>query len=155
VSELPARRSATWSVVFRVGYRFVRLVDPLLRSWIANGFPGLGRTVELQTVGRKTGRPRSVLLTLLIVDGRPYLGHPNGPVAWTENIRAAGWADLDPPGVTGPRYAVVPLERGPERDAAIRATWRQQPFPANLLYRAAARHVAAVGVYHRLDPLPR
>ena len=34
----------------------------------------------------------------------------------------------------------------------IRATWTQQPFPANLLYRAAGRHVAAVGVYHRLDP---
>jgi hypothetical protein len=154
VSALPARRSAIWSAVFRVGYRLVQLLDPLIRSWLANGLPGLGRTVELRSVGRRTGRPRSVLLTLLTVDGRPYLGHPNGPVAWTANIRASGWAELDPPGPAGPRYAVVPLEPGPERDAVIRATWWQQPFPANLLYRAAARHVAAVGVYHRLDPLP-
>jgi hypothetical protein len=154
MTALPARRSAAWSVIWRVSYRLVRLVDPLLRSWLFNGLPGLPRTVELRTIGRRSGRRRSVLLTLLTIDGRLYVGHPNGRAAWVENIRAAGWAELDPPGASGPRYIVIPLEPGPERDAVIRATWRQQPFPANLLYRAAARHVAAVGLYHRLDPSP-
>ena len=155
MSALPERRSALWSAVFRVSYRLVRLVDPLLRSWIANGMPGLGRTVELRTLGRRTGRPRVVLLTLLTVEGRRYVGHPNGRSAWTDNVGATGWAELDPPGPGGPRFAAVPLAPGPERDAVIRATWSQQPFPANLLYRAAARHVAAVGVYFRLDPTTR
>jgi hypothetical protein len=152
LDPLPARRSAAWTVIWRVGYGLVRLLDPLIRSWLANGLPGLGRTVELQTVGRRSGRPRSVLATLLLVDGRAYVGHPNGATAWTENIRAAGWVDVDPPGPGGARRAGLALPAGAERDAVIRATWRQQPFPANLMYRAAARHVAAVGVYFRLEP---
>ncbi len=154
MTALPARRSAAWSVIWRVSYRFVRLMDPMLRSWLANGLPGLPRTVELRTAGRRSGRPRSVLLTLLTVDGRAYVGHPNGRAAWVDNVRAAGWAEIGASSAAGPRYAVVALDPGPERDAVIRATWRQQPFPANLLYRAAARHVAAVGLYHRLDPVP-
>jgi hypothetical protein len=151
---LPAYRSAAWSAVWRLGYRFVRLVDPLVRSALANGLPGLGRTVDVRTIGRRSGRPRSILVTLLTVDGRHYVGHPNGRTSWTENVRAAGWIDVDPPGPMGRRCAAVVLAAGPERDGVIRATWRQQPFPANLLYRAAARHVAAVGVYFRLDPPP-
>jgi hypothetical protein len=152
-APLPARRSAAWSVVFRVSYRLIRLLDPLLASWIANGFPGLDGIVELRTVGRRSGRPRRILVTLITVGGHGYVGHPNGPSAWTKNIAAAGWAEVDPSGPAGPRYAVVPLAGGAERDAVIRATWTQQPFPANLLYRAAGRHVAAVGTYYRLDPI--
>jgi len=44
------------------------------------------------------------------------------------------------------------LKDGPERDAVIAATARQQPFPGNLVYRAAQRHITAVGVYFRLEP---
>ena len=54
----------------------------------------------------------------------------------------------------GPRFQVPRLTDGPERDAVIRATSIQQPFPGNLLYRASRRHIAAVGVYHLLEPLP-
>jgi hypothetical protein len=152
VTALPARASATWSLVFRVSYRFIRLVDPLVRRLVASRVPGLGRIVEVRTVGRRSGRPRTVLVTMLTVDGRRYVGHPNGSAPWTKNIRAAGWVDVDPPAPAGPRCAAVELPAGPERDAVIRATWRQQTFPANLLYRAATRHVAAVSVYFRLEP---
>ena len=154
MSPLPARRSAAWSIVFRVSYRVIRLLDPLLRSWIANGLPGLAGVVDVRTVGRRTGRPRRVLLTLLRVDERWYLGHPDGDVGWTRNAEAAGWVDIDPPARTGPRHRVTRLGPGDERDAVIRATWTQQPFPADLLYRAARRHVAAAGVYLRLEPMP-
>jgi len=41
---------------------------------------------------------------------------------------------------------------GLERDAAVRATFRQHPFPGNALYRLAGRHVAANGVFFRLEP---
>ena len=119
---------------------------------VANRLAGLGRIVEVRTVGRRSGRPRTVLVTLLTVDGRGYVGHPNGPAPWIRNVRAAGRVELDPPVPVGSRCATVELAEGPERDAVIRATWRQQPFPANLLYRAAARHVAAVGIYFRLEP---
>ena len=92
-------------------------------------------------------------MTILDVDGRWYVGHPNGPAGWVRNVAAAGVVEIEPAGALGARFAVVPLGPGPERDAVIRATWTQQPFPANLVYRAARRHVAAVGVYHRLDPV--
>jgi hypothetical protein len=150
---LRPRRSRVWSLAWRAGYRLVRVLDPLIRSWIANGLPGLGGVVELRVVGRRTGRPRRTLVTLLTDDGRWYVGHPNGEASWVRNAEACGWVEMDRPGRHGPRFRAVRLAAGPERDAVVRATARQQPFPANLLYRAAQRHVAAVGVYHRLEPL--
>jgi hypothetical protein len=152
VSELRARRSAGWSLVFRGAYRLLRLLDPLLRSWLANGLPGLDGIVEIGTVGARTGRQRSSLLTLLVLDGRGYVGPPNGAAAGIRNATAAGWLDFAVDGAPQ-RRAFTVLPDGRERDAVIRATWRQQPFPANFLYRAASRHVAAVGVFGRLDPL--
>jgi hypothetical protein len=93
-----------------------------------------------------------VLVTLLQVGGSWYLGHPNGETAWIRNAESAGWCEIDPPASHGPRFAVERLPDGAERDAVIRATTSQQPFPANVIYRAAQRHVAAVGVYLRLEP---
>ena len=151
---LRPRRSAAWSIAWRAGYRLVRLLDPAIRSWIANGLPGLDGIVELRFVGRRTGRPRRVLVTLLGSGGRWYVGHPNGEAEWLRNIAASGWVDVDPPGAHGSRFLVERLAAGPERDTVIRATARQQPFPANLLYRAARRHIAAAGVYVWLRPLP-
>jgi len=130
----------------------VRLLDAPIRSWIANGLPGLDGIVELRFVGRRTGRPRRVLVTLLSHDGRWYVGHPNGEAAWLRNVVGSGWVDVDPPAAHGQRFRVERLAPGPDRDAVIRAAAHQQPFPANLLYRAAQRHIAAAGVYVRLVP---
>lgn len=152
MTSLPARRSLVWSLVFRLSYRFIRFLDPLIRSLIANGAPGLDGIVELRTVGRRSGRPRRTLVTLLSVGERFYVGHPNGQAEWLANILAAGWVDVDPPGAAGPRYSIERVAPGAERDDVIRATWTQQPFPANLLYRVARRHVAAAGEYIRLTP---
>ena len=150
MSPLAARRSEAWSIAFRVGYRLLRVLDPLIRSWIANGLPALDGVVDVRTLGRLTGRRRSSLVTLIVVEGRGYLGHPNGTAAWIRNAVASGWVEIDVDGSAERRtFTLIPA--GPERDAVIRATWRQQPFPANLLYRAASRHVAAAGVYGRLD----
>lgn len=150
---LRPRASAAWRIVFLVSYRVIRLLDPLIRSLVALGWAGLDGIVAISVPGRASGRVRRTLVTLLHVDGAWYVGHPNGAAGWTRNAEAAGFVDVDPPGAGGPRFAVHRLAAGPERDAVVRATWTQQPFPANLLYRAAARHVAAVGVYFRLEPV--
>jgi len=150
---LPARRSIAWTVTFRIMYRGLRLLDLVLRSLLASGSLALDGVVELRYVGRLTGRKRHTLVTLLTVDGRWYVGHPNGSAAWIRNVEEAGVVEIDPPGTNGSRFGVERLAHGAERDAVIRATWTQQPFPANLLYRAARRHIAAVGVYHRLVPI--
>ncbi len=144
------RRSSGWDLYLRAQYRLLRWLDPVIRAWWRG--VGIGITVDLEVRGRRSGEPRRVLVGLLRVDGRWYVGHPNGPRQWTENLAAArearviarGWSV----GVRAERLAA-----GPERDAVIVATASQQPFPGNLAYRAARRHILAVGDYFRLDPM--
>jgi len=147
---MSARRSAAWNVTFRVAYAFVRLMDPLLRwSWFS---VGMGITSRLTVAGRRTGRDRSVLVGLIRVGGHWYVGHPNGDVAWTANLRSAGVARVAPRPEAIIDVAAEPLPLGAERDAVILATSAQQPFPANLLYGAARRHILSEGRYFRLEP---
>ncbi|TMB53009.1 MAG: hypothetical protein E6J50_01315 [Chloroflexi bacterium] len=146
-----ARPSAVWRFSLRLMYAGLRLLDPILRAWW-RAF-GLGITAQLTVRGRRSGRQRSVLVGLLYVDGRRYVGHPNGAVGWTRNLAAAEEARVAQlPGVWA-TFRAVPLSDGPERDAIIAATAHQQPFPGNLVYRAAQRHIRAVGVYFRLEAL--
>jgi hypothetical protein len=153
-----------WDLVFRAGYAVIRRLGPLVMAAIDANLPGFRGFVELPLRGRRTGRSRPAVLTLLVVDGRWYVGHPNGRADWTYNLEAeATGADAEGPGgedaeiemIGAGRPAVrvrpVRLDPGPERDAVIRATARQQPFPANLLYRAARGHILRVGVYYRLE----
>ena len=144
------RRSAAWTVALRVEYAVLRVLDPLIRwMWFS---VGIGITSRLTVRGRRTGRERSVLVGLLRVNGAWYVGHPNGEVGWTANLRDGRACDDRP----APRVALRghgdPLPDGPERDAVIRATAEQQPFPGNLVYRAARRHILSEGRYFRLEP---
>ena len=133
-------------------YAFIGFMDPLIRgSWQASG-AGLGNVVELRVAGRRSGVYRRALVTMLVDRDRWFLGHPNGDVSWTRNLEAAGTADLAfrrtaPITVRGRR-----LEPGEERDRAIRAT-RQHPFPANIVYRLARRHIRAVGTFFAIEPV--
>jgi len=91
-----------------------------------------------------------VLLGLLRDSGALYVGHPNGDVAWTRNLDAAGSGILAMrPAVAVPVRAAR-LADGPERDRAILAT-SQHVFPGNLIYRLARRHILVVGAYFRLE----
>ena len=139
-------------------YGVIRLFDPLVRSALALGLPGLDGIVRIAAPGRRSGATRRTLVTLLRVGDRWYVGHPNGHTGWTRNAEAAGEIELDPapaPGVAAARnratVGVTLLPPGPERTAVIEATRTQQPFPGNLVYRAAHRHILAVGVYFRLE----
>jgi len=144
-----ARRSRAWNLVFRAAYAFIRLTDPFLRwTWFS---VGLGITSRLTVRGRRTGRERSVLVGLIRVDGNWYVGHPNGEVAWTANLRSALRARIAPRPEAPLDVIAKPLAPGPERDAVILATAEQQPFAANLLYRGARRHILSEGRYFRLD----
>src|ERR687895_2264701 len=108
------RRSHAWSVTFRVAYAILRLIDPLMRwTWFSIG---LGITSKLSVRGRHSGRERSVLVGLLRVNGGWYVGHPNGEVGWTANLREAGVARL----AAGPGSPIgataTPPGPAPERD---------------------------------------
>jgi hypothetical protein len=146
----PVRTTGTWGAWWRAWYRLLRLVGgPLGRLALR---PGFGNLVVVRVVGRRSGTERSLPLGLLTVAGRRYLGHPSGDTAWTLNLRAAGTATIESARVPRTRVRPVLLGPGPERGAVVRATFRQHPFPGNALYRLAGRHVAATGVFFRLEP---
>jgi hypothetical protein len=135
-------------MTLRLLYAVLRAMDPLLRwGWSR---AAIGITSRLTVPGRRSGQARSVLVGLINVEGRWYVGHPNGEVAWTANLRASRRATLAPTPAVAVEVAAEPLGPGPERDAVIVATAAQQPFPANLVYRLARRHILSEGRYFRL-----
>lgn len=145
----PPRESAFWRRALPVMYWLIRRMDPAIRAWWLGAGLGLGDIVELRVVGRRSGRQRRVLLTLLHDGGRWILGHPNGDVAWTRNLEAAGTADLAfrrgaPIAVRARRLT------GAAHDRAVAAT-DQQPFPGSIVYRLARAHIRAVGAYFAID----
>jgi hypothetical protein len=111
--------------------------------------PGFGNLVLLRVVGRRSGSERALPLGLLTAGGRRYLGHPSGDTPWTLNLRAAESATIESARIPRTRVPDPPWP-GPQRDAAV----RHLP-PASLpgvRCRLAGRHVAATGVFFRLEP---
>jgi hypothetical protein len=146
----PIHATGPWGAWWRGWYRLLRVVGgPLDRLAMR---PGFGNLVVLRVVGRRSGRERSLPLGLLVVRERRYLGHPSGDTAWTLNLRAVATATIESARIPRTRVRPVLLEPGPERDAAVRASFRQHPFPGNALYRLSGRHVATTGVFFRLEP---
>jgi hypothetical protein len=146
----PRGASQAWNLFWRVGYAWLRITDPLIRLAWRSG--GMGITIDLAVRGRRSGRERRVLVGLIQADDRWYVGHPNGEAGWTRNLASTRGATVTWPGMSGLTVRAERLADGEERDRAILATAAQQPFPGNLLYRAARRHVLATGVYFRLEP---
>ena len=129
-------------------YRLIAWLDPFTRP-VWRRF-GIGNVVEVVIPGRHTGRPRTLFLGLLRRDGRTYVGHPDGDCAWTRNLDAAGGGEIVFHDGTRQRFRADALRAGDEREAVIRLTFRQHPFPGMLLYWLSRDHVRATGRYYRL-----
>lgn len=130
-------------------YRALARLDPMIeRAWRR---AGVGNVVRVWVVGRRTGLERTVFLGLLRVGPHRYLGHPDIACAWTRNLEAAGGGQLE--GREGTRAAFVAtlLEPGPERDAVIRATFTQHPFPGGPIYWLFRRNLRTYGRFYRLS----
>jgi hypothetical protein len=145
--------SAFWRAALHAQYALLALLDPLIRRWWRRF--GVGNVIEVRIVRRAGSGVRSRLLGILRAGEGEYLGHPNGHVGWTRDLLECGRATLVwPRGGEQREVAATLLPPGEEREAAIRATG-QHPFPGNLMYRLARRHVRAVGVFFRLESLPQ
>lgn len=98
-------------------YRVTRMRRAVnsLTSWLARR--GMGPAYELTTVGRRTGRPHTVPVTPIVVEGRRYLVSPYGQVGWVHNIRASGSAVLGRGG-QDERISVTEIE-GEEAGAVL------------------------------------
>jgi deazaflavin-dependent oxidoreductase (nitroreductase family) len=57
-----------------------------MMSWMARR--GIGRTEIMTTTGRKSGQPRSIPVSPIVVDGVEYIVSPYGQVGWVHNVRA-------------------------------------------------------------------
>jgi hypothetical protein len=130
-------------------YRLVRLFEPAMGPlWRRTG---IGNTVVVVTVGRRTGTPRCVYLGLLRVADSVYVGHPDFTCGWTRNLDAEARGELRFADGHAETFRAVRLEPGSERDAVIRATFGQQPFPGNVVYWLFRRHIREVGRFYRLE----
>ena len=88
----------------------------------------LGLTSSLTVRGRKTGRPRTVPVHVLELDGKKYLVAPRGETEWVVNARAAGEVEVRMKGGPRLRYRVVPIT-GPETHRIIdeyKARWGRE-----------------------------
>jgi deazaflavin-dependent oxidoreductase (nitroreductase family) len=107
---------------------------------------------EVVVVGRRSGRDRSLLLT--VADDGPawYVVHPVPDRAgWVANLKAAGRATVVRKDGTRIPVRAILVDDGAERDAAINAVIRAQRFPASVGYRLARRGIHEVGRCFRLE----
>jgi deazaflavin-dependent oxidoreductase (nitroreductase family) len=94
---------------------YVRLVNPILKPLLRLG---LRRPpMALLTVhGRRSGRPHTTPVGLLVLDGRRYLFSAFGEVNWVRNMRAAGVATI---GVGRNRETLRAAELSAEEAGAV------------------------------------
>ena len=136
---------AFWPRFYRLLAGFDPLIEPVWRRF------GIGNVVRVVVPGRRTGLRRASFLGVLRVGDRLYIGHPDGTCGWTANVDAAGGCDIEWRDGSVDRRLAVPLGPGPERDAVLRATFRQHPFPGGLFYWLARGRLRAVGRFYRLE----
>ena len=115
-----------WQVTWRVLFFMARRTNALMRVFRGLPLPSTSQIVELRLVGRKSGKRRDVLVGMSRIDGRMYVGHPNGPTAWLANLAATDVATLQvkhqPPIRFGPwPLCWDPSEKRPSGPPAARS----------------------------------
>jgi deazaflavin-dependent oxidoreductase (nitroreductase family) len=73
--------------------RVERAANTVIRWFTELGISFAG-TQALRVRGRKTGKPRGVVINLLTVDGVDYVVAPRGNTQWVRNVRAAGEVEM-------------------------------------------------------------
>ncbi len=147
---MAAHGSRFWHAAFKLQYRILAIIDPLVGN-VWRHF-GIGNVVELEVAQRSGKGMRRRFIGVLAANSNWYVGHPDGEVGWTRDLRAAREGRLVWHDGREWRFRAQELPPGDEREAAIRSTG-QHPFPGNLVYRLGRRHVRSTGVFFRLvDP---
>ena len=75
--------------------RVTRAANATIR-WLAEMGISIAGTRALRVRGRKTGKPRAVVINLLTIDDVDYLVSPRGNTQWARNVRAAGVVEVGP-----------------------------------------------------------
>jgi deazaflavin-dependent oxidoreductase (nitroreductase family) len=117
----------------RVAGRVLRLFNPLARRMISAGIPTGAPNVLLTVRGRRSGRPRTVPVAMLELDGAWFVHATYGETGWVANLRAAGEATVTRSG--GRRVAVRAVELSPEEAGALQQR-ALAPFRRSRVFRA-------------------
>lgn len=78
----------------RVGGMLLRLLNPLVERLISRGLPTGAPNVLLTVRGRRSGRPRTVPVGMVEVDGRRFVQSTYGETGWVRNLRTSGEATI-------------------------------------------------------------
>ena len=100
----------------RVAGQFLRLVNPLVRRLISAGMPTGAPNILLAVRGRRSGKPRTVPVGMLELDGRMFIQASYGEGGWAQNLRVAGEATLTE---HDRRVPVQAVELPPDQAATI------------------------------------
>jgi hypothetical protein len=141
---------AFWRLFFPMLYAFLRVTDPF---WLrVTERRGLVNTVELFVVGRRSGRERRVMLGLLAVGDRRYLGMPTPKRPGSTTLRRPGkGAGGRRPGSHGRPRDPHPARR--RAGCCGRGGLAPHPFPVDIAYRLARASIGHDGVFFRIEAL--
>ena len=96
----------------RAAGRLLRSINPFARRMIPAGIPTGAPNVLLTVRGRRSGRPRTVPLGIVVLDGRTFVQASYGQGGWVANLRAGGEPTVTHPG--GRSLPVQAIELPPE-----------------------------------------
>jgi deazaflavin-dependent oxidoreductase (nitroreductase family) len=141
------KRGARLDVRQRAGGRLLRLFNPLVRRLISAGMPTGAPNILLTVRGRRSGKPRTVPVGMVELDGRMFIQASYGEGGWVQNLRVAGEATLTE---HDRRMPVQAVELPPDEAATIlrRAL---EPYRRSRLLRAlmGPRFRPPIGVLSR------
>lgn len=101
----------------RVAGWFLRPFNPLARWMISAGIPTGAPNVLLTVRGRRSGKPRTVPVAMLELDGAWFVQGCFGQTGWVANLRVVGEATVTRPG--GRRVPVQAIELSPEEAGPV------------------------------------
>ena len=101
----------------RVAGRMLRVFNPVARWLISAGIPTGAPNVLLTVRGRRSGKPRTIPVGMLEIDGRWLIQASYGESGWAGNLRVAGEAVISGRGRHD--VAVRAVELPPEEAGAI------------------------------------
>src|SRR5262249_6511762 len=95
-----------------------------VNTWLLRAGLPIGTQAVLTIPGRRSGRPRSTPVSLVVLDDRRYVVSGEG-IAWVANARAAGAGEP----TRGRRHESIRLVELPpeDRPPVLRAFWHQVP----------------------------